>query len=936
MNLPSGVVTFLFTDIEGSSRLWESAPERMTHVLERHDALTRAVVGDHRGAVVKTTGDGVHAAFEDPVDAIRATIALQRSLAEMQAEADEPLRVRCGLHAGVAECRDGDFFGTAVNRAARIMDAAHGGQVLVSNVIAELARLRLPADVSLRDLGLVQLRDVASPERIFQVVHSFLAPDFPALRTVDATPNNLPRELTSFIGRDHDIEEGSRLLATARLLTLTGAGGIGKTRLALKVAALKQNAFPDGVWLVELGDVKAPELVPAIVGKVLAVREEANEPIVNTLTRNVSARKLLLVLDNCEHLTSACAHLCGVLLRAAPDVCILATSREPLRVAGEHIYALPALSVPDEQAAGAGADLERFEALRLFVERVRMHDPEFVLAADTAQIVARICRRLDGIPLAIELAAARARSLSVADIHSRLSDRFSLLTGGSRNALPRQQTLSALIAWSYGLLDPRERCLLERLSVFVGGFDLASAEHVCAAPPLAGAEILDLLSGLVDKSLVIAEPDGDTMRYRQLESIVAFSQGRHEGPDAGETRARHAAHFVNLARTAHPQLIGAAQVQWSARLEAEHGNLRSALGWSLSEDATTDAALELGALLYRFWHLHGHLSEGRMHLRAALAVPAAATTGTRRGDAQYAGGVLAYYQGDMAEAKAMLTESLASRRLQGAPREIAAALSSLANVLQGEGDTATARDYQEQALALFRNIGERAGEGICLINLGSICSRQAEYGAARRYLEQAVELGRATGHGALEGMGESNLGEVHAFEGDLAAADERYAKALAIARRIGDRTLEATSVLALGDLAARRRDFATACSLQQQGLAMVQALGVKGLMLAAVANAAQLLANCGRVAVGVRNHAAAAVAQESLALPPSAVEAEQRLRELATARAALGESAFAEAWVEGGRLPLEDVVALTLTELTDIVATDARGPEVSVKVPGAS
>ena len=908
----------------------------MTQALERHDALTRAAVADHHGTVVKMTGDGAHATFDDPVDAIRATIALQLSLADAQDDPEVPIRVRCGLHAGVAATRDGDFFGTAVNRAARIMEAARGGQVLVSHAVAELTRRRLPADVSLRDLGVIQLRNVANPERVFQVMHPLLVQDFPALRAIDSTPNNLPRELTSFIGREHDIAEVRRLLVTTRLLTLIGAGGIGKTRLALKVAAEAESAYPDGVWLVELANISEPGLVPWVVAKVLAVREEASVPLMDTIIREAAARRLLLVLDNCEHLTDACAQFCGAFLRAAPAVGILATSREPLRVGGERTYALPALTVPDEQATGSGADLEQFEALRLFVERVRTHDPRFVLADDTAPIVARICRRLDGIPLAIELAAARARSLSLADIHSRLSDRFSLLTSGSRDALPRQQTLSALIAWSYGLLDPPERCLLERLSVFVGGFDLAGVEEVCAAPPLTGPAILDLVTGLVDKSLVIAEPDGDTMRYRQLESIVEFAHGRHEIQDAAETRARHSAYFVNLVRAAHPQLIGAAQAHWGARLESEHGNLRSALAWSLTEAATAETALEMGALLYRFWHLHGHLSEGRTHLRAALALPGASIAPARRADALYAGGVLAYYQGDMSEAKAMLTESLASRRLHGAPREIAAALSSLANALQAEGNTATARDYQEQALVLFRAVGERAGEGICLINLGSLCSRQAQYDFARGYLEQAVVLGRSTGHGALEGMGESNLGEIHALEGDLASAHERFVKALAIARRIGDRTLEATSVLALGDIAARSRNFAEARSLQQEGIAMVRSLGVKALMLAAVENAAHLLASCGRIAVAVRNHAATEFAQESLALPASAAEAERRSRELAVARAALGEPAFAAAWDEGRRLSLEDVLALTLGELADIEISDSAEPKVSLVTPDGS
>jgi predicted ATPase/class 3 adenylate cyclase len=914
------VVAFLFTDIEGSSRLWERAPGPMAEALARHDAIIRGAVAANRGTLVKTTGDGAHAVFADPLDAIRAAVALQRSFAAAAEEPGIALHVRCGVHAGVAQQRDGDWFGPVVNRAARLAAAAHGGQTLVSQAVAELVRARLPEGVALRDLGSIRLRDLASAERDFQVEHADLRREFPPLAAMAATPNNLPRELTSFVGRERDVDQVRRRLLECRLLTLIGAGGIGKTRLAVQAAAGILEAFPDGVWFVDLALIARPELVAGAIAGSLGLREEPGEPLVETIARYARDRRLLLLLDNCEHVGAACAQIAAALVRTAPGVAALATSREPLRVAGEATYPLQPLAVPGEDVEGA-AWLERCDAVRLFVERARAQDARFALTDANAAAVARICRRLDGIPLAIELAAARTRSLALADVEARLADRFAFLTGGRRDVLPRQQTLAALIGWSYDLLDAAERCLLARLAAFAGGFDLATAEAVCAGPPVTRAEVADLLSSLVDKSLVIAEPDGDTMRYRQLETIVEFVRARWDPQDATATRARHASAFLRLAREAHAALVGPGQAAWCARLETEHANLRAALAWSLAE-ADVATALALCAHLYRFWHLRGHLTEGRRHVRAALAQAETPREPTRA-DAQYAGGVLAYYQGDLAEAKAMLLASLGARREHGGPLAIAAALSSLANVLQAEDDTAAARDYQERALALFREAGEPTGEGICLVNLGSLCTRRGEYRDARAYLEQSVEVGRRAGHGAVEGMGESNLGDIHALEGDLDAAAQRYATALGIARRIGDRTLEATSVAMLGDLAARRSDIAAARVLQRDGLALMRTLGVKTQLLAGLENAARLLAGCGELRDAVRLYAACAAARESLSLPAAPADALRVERETVAARSGLAENEFEGVYAAGRRLTLDEAAAFALGRLA---APSPAGP----------
>jgi hypothetical protein len=450
--------------------LWEHAPERMGPALARHNTLARTAVEGNRGTVVKTTGDGVYAVFEDPLDALDATLLLQQALADPTATNGVDLRVRCGLHLGVADRGDNDFFGNVVNRAACIMSAAHGGQVLLSEAVAAIVRERLPADVALRDLGSVRLRDLASPERLYQVMHPQLRQDFPALRSLEATPNNLPQQVTSFIGRERELAEIKKLLANTRLLTLLGAGGLGKSRLSLQLAADVMDSFPDGVWFVELAPLEDSRLVPQAVASVLGVKEAAGHQVLEALVKHVEDRQLLLILDNCEHLAHACAELAKQLLQAGSQVKVLVSSREHLRVAGETTYPVPALAVPDPQKKLTLAALSQYEAVRVFMDRASAAQPAFKATQQNANAVADICYRLDGIPRALELAAARVRALSVEGIAARLSDRFRLLTGGDRTALPRQQTMRASIDWSYDLLTEPERscCVGSRSSLAAG------------------------------------------------------------------------------------------------------------------------------------------------------------------------------------------------------------------------------------------------------------------------------------------------------------------------------------------------------------------------------------------------------------------------------------------------------------------------------------
>ena len=589
--VPSGAVAILFTDIEGSIALWEHEGAQMSQALRLHDAFARSAVELHRGSVVKMTGDGMHAVFDDSLDALAATVDLQLALADPARTGGVALRVRCGVHAGVVERRDNDYYGSPVNRAARIMSAAHGGQVLLSQAVVDSVRAQLPAALSLRDLGRVRLKDLSTPEHVYQLLHVDLRKEFPALRSLEARPNNLPQQATSFIGREKELAELKRLLAKTRLLTLTGSGGCGKTRLSLQVAADSLESFPDGVWLVELAPLADPALIAQTVASVLGLKEALDNPTVRTLTAHLKDQRLLLVIDNCEHLLDGCAALADALLRQCPQVTMLASSREALRIGGEQAYRVPSLSLPDSTQANTQAAVMPFEAVQLFSARAQLARPDFQITDQNAATLASICRRLDGIPLAIELAAARVRSLSIEEINRMLDQRFLLLTGGARTALPRQQTLRATLEWSHALLTNAERTVFCRLSVFAGGFRLELAQEVAGDEATDKWQVLDHLAALVDKSLVVVDT-GDPPRYRMLETTRAYAMERLVAVGEKEAIAsRHAHSFAALFETAWAERWSARSADPFARLKPELDNLRTALDWSSRNDAELEIAL---------------------------------------------------------------------------------------------------------------------------------------------------------------------------------------------------------------------------------------------------------------------------------------------------------------------------------------------------------
>src|ERR687894_2385677 len=619
---PSGTVTFLFTDIEGSSRMWEKSPETMRTALARHDEVLRSAIEAHGGHVFKTVGDAFCASFPTAPEALGAALSAQRALLvnEDWGEGGPPL-VRMALHTGSAEERNGDYFGPPLNRVARLLSAAHGGQILLSLPAQELVRDLLPVGVELRDLGEHRLKDLARPERVFELLAPDLPAGFPPLRTLESRPNNLPMQPTPLVGREREVEDvRERLLAPeVRLLTLTGPGGTGKTRLALQAAADLLDEFEDGVFFVALATLTDPTLVASTVAQVLDVRESGDQPLIEGVKDYLKDKRLLLVLDNFEQVLEA-APLAGELL-SAPRLKVLATSRIPLGVYGEHEYAVPPLAVPDPKRLPGLEALSQYEAVRLFIERARAAKADFAVTSENAPAVAEICARLDGLPLAIELAAARVKLLPPGAMLGRLGRRLKLLTGGARDLPERQRTLRGAIEWSHTLLEEGEKTLFARLAVFSGGRTLEAIEAICDTEGDLPIEAFEGVSSLVDKSLLRQEegPNGEP-RFVMLETVHEFAREKlGQSAETQEIKRVHAEYFLTLIEVAHPELKGPDQLEWLERLEAEHDNMRAALSWA-SERKEVEVALRLGGSLWWFWWMRGYYSEGRRWLQEALAM----------------------------------------------------------------------------------------------------------------------------------------------------------------------------------------------------------------------------------------------------------------------------------------------------------------------------
>ena len=815
------VRALLLTDVVDSTALSETLGDAaMAVVWTAHDRAARELLPRHRGLEIDKT-DGMLLMFEQADDAVAYAQAYHAALWAMQ----PPLKARAGLHVGPVILRANapddiargakplEVDGMAKPTAARIMGMARGGQTLLS---PEALQATSAGREHAHSHGHWRLKGVADPVELFEIGEPpFITPPDAdkAYRVVrigerwvplKQVPNNLPQQGTSFLGRDRELDEIKSALRSARLVTLLGMGGLGKTRLSLQVAAEMLAEFTDGVWFIDLAPLRDGSLVVAEAAQVLGVREEPGRALLQSVAQHLKDRRALLVVDNCEHVLKPAATLINAILKLAPQVAVVTSSRVPLRVHGEHTY--PILPLPVPAPSDGVAALLRSTAVRLFVARAKEQRPDFELTPAEAPAVAELVARLEGIPLALELAAARLRSLTLVDINRRLKNRFKLLTGGSQLRDGRQQTLRGLVDWSYELLEPQEQTVLQRLAVFAGGFDLAAAEAVCPDDEIESDEVLDLLSSLVDKSLVMMEQRVGEGRFRMLETIREYAAEKLADADATPaTAARHCQYYFDLAKRGRNGMQGPKQGEWLDRLDLEQDNLRAGMGVAQAEDSGVDPliAVKMAVALQNFWIMRGGAGEGRAAVRALLSLAAVNGMPMARAHALYVGAALAWTQGDLDEALAMLRECLALRRGLDMKTDVAATLSTLSVTQLSSGDAAGARQSAAEAVELFRQSGYRVGEAISLLHLGLVDAQLARTDDARAHLVAALAMARQIGHPETEGEVELALGELAMDGGRADEAVVHFERSLAVCTGAGDRKGEANARWSLGRLDLR-------------------------------------------------------------------------------------------------------------------------------------
>jgi predicted ATPase/class 3 adenylate cyclase len=971
VSYPSGEVAFLFTDIEGSTRLWERDAAAMWRALDRHHDLLRSAIRAHAGVPFKTVGDAFQAAFPSAPQAVAAAAGAQRALAAAEWPETGSILVRMAIHVGEAHPVDDDYTAPCLNRLARLLATSSGGQVLLTDAVRRLVEDALPQGVTLVDLGRHRLRDLLEPERVAQLAIAGLPATFPPLKSLERHPTNLPVQPTELVGREDDLAALKALLGEGgvSLVTLTGPGGTGKTRLALQAAADLLDTFADGAFFVDLSPIADPALVLPAIAQALGVREGGGRTLAEALNGYLVGKRLLLVLDNFEQVVDA-APVVADLLAASPDLRVVATSREPLRLRAEREFAVAPLATPPLRRLPPLDDLARVPAVALYVQRATAARRGFALTADNARPVAEVCARLDGLPLAIELAAARVKVLSPAALLERLADRLKVLTGGARDLPARQQTLRAAIAWSHDLLSTDDRALFRRLGVFAGGFSFATAEAIVDTD---GA--LDLFAGiasLVDKSQLRQEEQADgEPRFRLLETIRAFAL---EQLDASEEavafRRAHAAHFLALAEDAAPELVGPRQVTWLDRLEADHDNLRAALGWFEVHDEA--ALLRLAGALWEFWRVRGHLSEGLRWLERALASQstdseerqralagagdlanslgdygraeswfrAGLAIARRRYDASGVAallnnlGAVALARGDIADAEQRFEESLNRSQSLGDRRRAAVALSNLGAIDQYRGNHASAASRYETCLAVCREIGDQRGAAATLLNLLSLVAPlPADADKSLRLGDEALALCRALGDRQGEALALSGLATVAEVRGDPARASGLHGASLALFREIGDESGVARALGSLGLLALDQNDLTRAFKLCRDALRVNSLLGEREDVAAGLEAMAILTLASGAQSQAVRLLGAVNALREAIEIPAPPMLLARIERAIAALRTRLGDREFARCWDAGRLLDLERATREALGEMAPIdLESSPRGEERSTAV----
>lgn len=835
VNPPSGNVTFLYTDIEGSTKLAQKYVDTYNQILAKHDTILREAIKSNNGFVFRTVGDGFCASFNNVKDAIKAAVDAQLGLLKAENGKFE-VKVRIGIHTGAAEYQDNDYIGyMTLSRANRVMSAANGGQIIVSNDSYIASADKISSSITFRDLGERRLKDMIRPIRLFQIQAPELPDDFPPLKTLDARPNNLPVQLTSFIGRDKDIENAKLLLKENHLVTLVGTGGVGKTRLSLQLGADLIDEFDHGVWFIDLTLVRSEQLLMEKILSTLKIKEEQKISTEETLLNYLKPKQILLIFDNCEHLINIASRLIEVVLSNCPDLTILATSREALRCTGEQTYHVNALPIPEKNIHLTTKKLTQYEAVKLFIERARSVHPSFKVNNDNAPALAEICSKLEGIPLAIELAAARTNILSLEKINERLNNRFQLLTGGKRTSLPKQQTLKALIDWSYDLLNECEKLLFMRLSIFRKGWTLEAAEGICSHGNLAGDEVLDLLSQLYDKSLITYS--NDTGRYDILESLRQYAESclDHSG-EKDLIKEKHQKYYVALASSYSNNKDQIAKLEQINLVEKDHYNFQIAL-YNFIEDGKYNDALHLAFLLARYLEVKGYYSEGLRWFNDILSHKEDLSLNERARALQWAG-IFEWIKGDFSRANMLLGECLSIRRELDDKRGIASTLHNLGLVALDMNDFSKAVEYHEKALEILENLGDkillsdahlnyasslfktgdlkkaeeilerclkiyweikdRRGISMALTNLGSIAMYLSDYKKSLRLFDEALKIQKEIDYRGAMAMTLNNIGTITGFQGDLKKAEHVLEESVAIHRELTDSSSLANALNNLG------------------------------------------------------------------------------------------------------------------------------------------
>jgi predicted ATPase/class 3 adenylate cyclase len=940
-NLPTGTVTFLFTDIEGSTRLWDEHPEAAREALARHDALVEEIVERHGGSVVRPRGEGDSrfAVFVRATSAVAAAAALQTALHDEPWPTPTPLKVRMALHTGEADLREGDYYGSAVNRCARMRSAAHGGQVLLSQVTYELVNDSLPTGVKVQDLGEHRLKDLARPERIFQLVPPGLPADFPPLKTLDVRPNNLPLQRSALVGREKLLDTISNLLMrdNVGILTLTGPGGMGKTRLSLQVAAELLEHFADGAFFVPLEPVNDQALVASTIARTFQVSEAGGRPLLEILEDYLRDKQMLLVLDNFEQVLGA-GSVVSRLVGAAPGLKVLVTSRARLHVRGEHEFPVPPLSLPGPGELSTPEGMAQYEAVRLFIERAVAVKPDFEINNDNAPAVAEICARLDGLPLAIELAAARIKLLPPKAMLARLQHRLNLLVGGERDLPSRQQTLRGAIDWSYNLLGEEEQMLFRRLSVAVGGCTLQAAEAVCnfefliLNPELSHTESsiknsklriqdsIDVLGGLeslLDKSLVRQEEQEDgEPRFYMLETIREYASERlaESGEVAAVSRC-HAEFFLALAEEAAPQLYRSGQLEWLDRLELEHDNLRAALDW-LTRQEEVQIALRLAGSLSHFWWVRGYLTEGRKWLEDVCRLSAAEGNQTREYVMALHGlAMLCRNLGDLSCMAIYSEESVRIARQIGDELRLAWALGMRAVLQLLRGEMAAAHATIEESVSLFGKLGtDEWGRASGLLRFGIVLNGQRQYELAHSKLQEGLEIFRRFGDRWGTAQALNLMGDLARMQNDYGQAERLYEESLQLYRQMGMKRDIPASLHNLGHVALATSDSSRAREFFTESLLLHRELGNKHGVAECLAGLAGVAGKLGQPVRAARLFAASSALRQVIGVPMWAAEMADYERNLSIARAELDEQSWQQAWVEGEAMDIERAIDYALKD----------------------